>query len=196
MQDFLRFLPYRGDGDQRSRCAVKGRDQLLEDADIVPCARLVAHLGLTTDGSEAHGGVEGIALFVGLGDNGVCAVHTLQEKHFFQRNIQSASDTLAVTCPIHIDGQLRAPAVGGAFTVTVGIGVADDASILLADQIRVCEKRIPYAGGEFRFIGQLIFKGDGCVDVLGVDPEQCGGIRFTGKSQCNRGFSLCVRALS
>ena len=172
-----------------------GQDVLLETGDIVPAAAFIPRLGIGAETGEAHPQVEPFARRVGKGDVGVHAPDPLQTQQIDKRTVQPPAQPFGDKRPVQIDRQLRVPSVCRPFPVPAGIGIPDDPPVLLTHQIRVLGQDSRHPAFELFDCGQGGFKGDGRVDVRGVNGADGAAVLDCGDPDVHRDPSLGLNGL-
>ena len=127
---------------------------------------------------------------VGGGDETVGRPDALEPQQLQKRPVQPPPGPSSHGSPVQIHGKLRVPAEGRPLRLAVGVGVAQDIPGLLPDQIGVEGQDVPHPGLELRRGRQVIFKGNGGVDILGVDVQQRRGIGLPGQTKGPHGVLL------
>ena len=125
---------------------------------------------------ETHGRVQAGAGGVGQRDAAVRHAHALTAQHFQQSLHQGAANAPAVEGGREVNGHFHVPAVGGALLVQMGVGVAGDLPVHLADDVGVNGGDVADARGKFLQRGRSVLKAGRAKCVGRVDGEQGLGV--------------------
>ena len=111
------------------------------------------------------------------GDARVRLAEALAREDRQQRLVERAADAATARVFVHVDGDVRRPAVGGAFAVARGVGVAAHALRFAAHEPRVRLQRRGDAPAHLALAGRIDLEGDRRIahDRV-VDRRDAGGV--------------------
>jgi 2-methylcitrate dehydratase PrpD len=141
--DFLRYwgavpeaIGDRGT-DLRGDAVLGARQLALPPADVMPRSGLPADSPVNADRLKPDRLVQADAGLVGKRDPGARHLHSLAPQQFQKGAVERTAETMSLMAPVHVDGNVRRPAIRGPRPMRAGIRVPGDRSTGLGHQPRI-----------------------------------------------------------